>query len=277
MNLPIIPADVPTCDNTRMNDFNKCPRWYWIRHVKGLKPRGVNGALQFGSLLHSGLAVWYKTKDANKALAAIEEAPYIEVPGDYRTLGQALLTLERYLEHYGNDEQFKVILNETPFNLEDGEGFRWGGRLDLGVLWNGGVWIADHKSTSMGGPTWWYQFDYAPQIAGYCWAGSKLHGAPIRGAIINRIVVRKSGTYEFERRFFLFPDWKIREWRETRINDYHRLARAYEENEFPPNHYACHGKYGRCPAFDVCNSPPKARPRLLNEIFEEDPWDWSEE
>lgn len=260
-----------------MADFNKCPRWFFIRHVRGLRPKGESAALQFGSALHNGLAVWYKTKEKDAALDAVEQSSYIEIPGEYRTKGLVAITLHEYWEQYGEDKNWDIVLNESAFDLTDDEGFRWGGRLDLGVRWNKRIWIVDHKSTSMGGPSWWNEFETAPQMAGYSWAGGKLHGERIAGVIINRIVVRRSGTSEFDRRPFRWEPWKLEEWRDARIRDYNKLAECFETGDFPPNHYSCITRYGKCPAHGVCTAPPKARETILDFDFVEDRWDWSEE
>lgn len=275
-SFPVIPASVPTLDNTMMSDFNKCNWWYWLRHTLGLRPKGDSAALAFGAALHDGLAVWYRTKDRLAALDKVDAIDYPSIPGDYRTKGLVFATLEKYWDHYGNDDQWDVILNETSFSIEDEDGFRWGGRLDLGVRWHSGVWIVDHKSTSIGGPTWWTEFETSPQMAGYTYAASLLRGneAP-KGVIINRLVVRSGGTFDFERRPFRWPAWKIEEWKADRVRNYHELSRCITDDNFPRNRYSCVGRYGKCPAFDVCNAPPSARPRLIEFDFIEDRWDWS--
>lgn len=275
--LPVIPPSVRTHDNTMMSDFAKCPWWYQLRHNRGLRPAGDSAALAFGGALHDALAEWYKTKDLKATLDKIDSIDYPSIPGDYRTIGLVHTVIQRYLDQYGDDPHWDVVLNETSFDLEDDEGFRFGGRLDIGVIWNDDVWVVDHKSTSIGGSTWWEQFSSAPQMAGYSWAGSKLRGGPIRGVIINRLVVRPSGTMEFERRPYRWPEWKLEEWRESRILDYHRIAAMNEANEHPRNRYSCVGKYGKCPAFDICEAPPAARQTLIDHVMIEDRWDWSEE
>lgn len=277
-NLPVIPRNVPTHDNTKISAFVKCPRWYSIRHVDDMRPRFNQTALEFGSAYHDGLAAWYETYDIKYALSVVQDRPYEEVEGDYRTKGLVLTALAKYIEHWGDDRQWKIILNETAFDIEDpADGFRWGGRLDLVVEWNGRLWVVDHKSTSYGGSTWWHEFDNAPQMGGYVYAGTQLHGAPIAGVIINRTVIRKSGTFEFERRPYLWPDWKLAEWKQHMIHRYQEIALAREHNSFHPNHYACVGKYGRCAAYGICTLPPVSRHRALKEDFIHDPWDWTEE
>lgn len=273
---------MPTHDNTMAQASRKCLRWYYIRHILGLRAKGdLSPALAFGSLMHDALAIWYRTFDIDQALQLLMDAPYKVPESDYRTRGRAITTMYKYAEYYGEEPQWKILFTESAVDVEDPEdGFRWGGRLDLGVAWNNSPWVVDHKTTSVGTTRWWTQFKMSPQMSGYTWAGSQLHGSPLKGAIINRLTIQKKEKppeVEFSRKHYLYRPWMLDEWKQQMIEEYHRIHEARQTDHFPPNWHACHGKYGTCEAHTICTDPPKGRDRSLNYEFEHDPWDWTDD
>lgn len=261
--------------------WNRCNRWYQIRHVMGKRPEGDAVALDFGRLMHEGLKVWYSTNSTDAALEAIFAYPYNEPIDDYRTKGRALTTLARYIDFYRPEHFDEILLTETSFDVSDLAGFRWGGRIDLVVLWNKEVWVMDHKTTSIGGATWWDEFNLSPQMAGYVWAAKQLRGGErVAGVIINRLKVQTKQAApeeEFQRRAIYYPDHLIMEWRDTKIQEYRAIHEARTRDAFPPRWDSCSGKYGMCPAHDVCKALPDSRHRILNSRFVDDPWDWTKE
>lgn len=286
-SLPVIPPEsaVPTHDNTMMSTYAKCARLYKVTHVDGMRTVGKSAALRFGILVHAGLKKWYDTWNEEETLEYVFEQEYSDPAEDHRTKGRAIVTLAEYFEHWKEDrgwfENSDVLLTETGVRVEDPEdGFRWGGRIDLVFRWKGGLWVMDHKTTSMGGPRWWDQWELTNQMGGYVYAASLLHGQPIQGVVVNRITVTKkkqSPELQFERRPYLWPAWKVNEWKEQAIRRYHQIARSRAEDLWPPNWDACIGRYGKCPMHSICTLPPGSRARAIRSEFEHDPWDWMDE
>lgn len=283
MKLPVIPAEVATADNTTLSWHDRCPRLYEYSAIRGLRSRGsASAALQFGSILHEGLEAWYRTHDLEQALIAIRDYErFEEIPGEYRTRGRALVTIAEYIEWWGDNSLWwgdNVIFTETPFTLEDDDGFRYGGKIDLIVEYHGKPWLVDHKSTSRGGSSWWSQFKIAPQLMGYVWAGSLLHGEPLAGVIINRLLIHKNKKpphEQFDRKAFYISPSQVEEWRRGKIEQYHIIKQQKENGFFPMRSRNCMEKYGLCQFHEVCTTKNvEARERILESQFEVDPWDW---
>ena len=55
---------------SRMRDFNACRRRHHIKFELGYRSALVAPALQFGTLIHSGLEAWWKEKMATERLSA---------------------------------------------------------------------------------------------------------------------------------------------------------------------------------------------------------------
>ena len=286
MKLPVIPPEVPTHDNTMMSDWARCPFLYNVRHVLGLRRPGTSAALQYGSALHAGLAVWYEEWDPVKAAEAIiNYTPWEVIPDDFRTKERAVAKFADYVQHYGEEESWfggraGTILTETAFDIEDDDGFRWGGRIDYLPLYHGKPWVLDHKTTARFSSGYFDQFYHSPQMSGYVWAGGKLHGQTVAGVIINCIVthkVPKTAEQQLHRRPILYDEWKLSEWKEAMIQNYHAIAEARASNNFPRNRYNCINKYGHCPLFDICKIPERNREDMMERELIHDPWKWDDE
>jgi hypothetical protein len=283
-SLPVVHESVPTHDNTMFTDWSRCPWLYHLRHIRGMSPRGKSVALEYGTLIHIGLARWYLTKDARQALEAVEAAEYTDPLDDFRTKARAMRKVAEYIEHYADEAAWwgphGIVINENAFDLEDDQGFRYGGRMDLAVDWHG-IWVMDHKTSAIKLDDGRYkaQFNQHPQPVGYSWAGQHLlAGEPLKGYIINRIVthkVPKPAAIQMQRFPFIIDQATINEWREARIRDYTAIYVARDTDTFPRNRYNCTDKYGKCPAFDICHVPEASRERYIAEDWEHSPWDWS--
>jgi hypothetical protein len=280
-----------TLDNSMLTTYERCPRLFHILYNRHLTP-GSSPALDFGSLVHLGLNIWYTsftvpgmTKDRAMeiALQAMLEADYVDPGEDFRTKERAILTFAEHCEYYGWMEQnhpngwnWKVLFSETAFDSVDENGLPWGGKIDLCVEWRGDLWLVDHKTTSRKGDDYFYQFVPDTQTAGYVKYGSLLAGRRIKGVIINSIVVhkiKKPPAQQFERRSFEYPEYYLREFTEQQLTVLQQVAESERDNVWRPRWLNCMNKYGKCPAFYVCRSEPSNRERELSK-WEERTWDF---
>lgn len=112
-------------DNFALTMHQTCPAKYDLRIRNRWNPRRKSGALNFGAVLHEGLAVYYKTGgNLPQALLKIKECWTDEQPADdWRTLEKCLRTMLEYHQNYGV-ENFKVLgypenpLIENHFTLD---------------------------------------------------------------------------------------------------------------------------------------------------------------
>jgi hypothetical protein len=278
ISLPVLPSR--THDNTMLTAYERCARLYHILYNLNLTG-GSNPALDFGSLVHLGLNIWYssfiipgmtKERAMEIALEAMLKADYVEVGDDFRTRERAILTFAEHCEYYGWMEQgpdgwkWDILFSETAFDTVDENGIPWGGKIDLCVRWRDELWLVDHKTTSRKGDDYFTQFVPDTQTAGYVKYGSILNGQRIKGVIINSIVVhkiKKPPAQQFERRPFEYPDFYLREFTEQQVDTLAQIARSEQTNVWRPRWRSCTDKYGKCPAFYVCRSAPENRHKEL--------------
>jgi hypothetical protein len=181
----------------------------------------------------------------------IEKYDGVEIDdNEYRNLDYAIRTIQKYNQIYKFDNELAITLPdgnvavELPFALHVGdlevnssilisdpdidEGrptvkyfdrikVIFTGKIDRVCIKNGEYFIFDHKTTSMGGPTFFDEFYTSLQFKGYKWAVEQILGIRISGVIINGLICRpplKSGevNFTFDRHEIYIDDSLIHEW-----------------------------------------------------------------
>ena len=300
-------------DNTSLEGFLACDRAAFFNLVLGRT--GIKGAaITYGKAIHRALELHYKDQaDLPTQLQAGNEIlstlPYN--PSEWRGPESFQKAIEGYHKKYPSEPFSLIQLDSTPaveqaFTYHLGEikvdktlvfsaeqivadcndpkplyintlQICWTGVIDLLVQQQNHIWVIDHKTSSVVGPTYFQGFELSQQFTGYVWAASKILGQRVSGALLNVIAGRKptkTGTsLEFFRQYFPYADWQLAEWENdimTLVADFvHRLT----TNNFPKKTLWCINKFGVCPYHDVCKLSPDLRPTLLNSNqFETNVW-----
>lgn len=145
----------------------------------------------------------------------------------------------------------------------------WTGKMDLLVQSRGdsGIWVMDHKTSSIAGGQFLNDFLLSQQTLGYTWAAREMLGITPHGFILDLIMNRKptrTGTSrDFGRYPYAYPEWKLTEWRNDVQAHIVKLLHDLFDRNFPKNPKWCVGKYGLCPYSTVCNINPEDRLNAL--------------
>lgn len=141
------------------------------------------------------------------------------------------------------------------------------GRIDLLVEQAGKLWVVDHKTSSVGGPSYYEAFRTSSQFRGYCYVAGKLLGREVSGAWANVIFARqptKTGrAIEFERQPFVYDESLLAEWRHNTFTNISTFVARIISGDFPQRTTHCVNKFGTCPYLSVCALPLHLRPHLL--------------
>ena len=130
--------------------FDECPKRYAWRYQRQLEAIDKPEALVFGTIIHKVLECWFQTSDAQRALELVDRL----IPNGGDRWCRARAMIDGYLDRYPT-EDFEVVGVESQFssrihNPKTGyksRRFDIGGKLDLLVKDQHGVWIYDHKTT----------------------------------------------------------------------------------------------------------------------------------
>lgn len=295
-------------DNTTASIFQTCPRaakFYTIHR----KQRPGRAPLVFGGAIHAALEVLYRDgfTAEKKALTAlldyIDKNPY-STTGEWRTPAYAIEAVQRYIAYWSLMDNLTPIspdwvekafaLNIGTFEIkaslpyptnqvtEEGSNeplyidtlhVQYTGKLDIGAT-NGDpneIFVVDHKTSSMGGATFFDDFELSQQTHGYQWAMQKILGRPVQGFILNALLIRKptrTGTgMEFDRKSYCYSQESILEWEQDMLQSVESYVNSLVHDTFPKYTAWCMGKYGKCQYHDVCTLPSAQRRFMLHSDF----------
>lgn len=154
----------------------------------------------------------------------------------------------------------------------------WSGKIDLICDYMRKPVVADHKTSSMAGPTFYEQFRLSQPVHGYMWAAAQCMGISISTFMLNALFIRKPTKtgkgIEFERRTFNYSEFHMNEWEKDVTAEIGNFVNGMLSGYFPKAPVWCMGKYGACPYHDVCTQPGKdAQMSLLfSEIYSNVNW-----
>lgn len=166
--------------------------------------------------------------------------------------------------------------DESPFYIENIQ-VQWTGKIDVVVKGPDGLYIVDHKTASLEGPTFWKDFELSNQMRGYNAIANRLLGTKIKGVIIDALIGRKptktGNAHEFKRALVTYTDEQLDEWRENALSTisdmFNHLVQAY----FPQQTKWCM-QYGGCPFHQVCTMPKISRDAVLSSgLYHDNKWD----
>lgn len=208
-------------DNTRLNDYKRCPRFYMYRHEFHWVPKGTRLPLIFGGAWHAAQEVIWanagkipKGELAKRAFGAFLQhwcGEGMPAPADMdydmqqemspRTPGRALEMIVAYIDKRAQQfVDFEVIAVEKPFIVpldpEDDTLF-YIGRIDKVVRRGSKILGLEHKTSSeyrKGGPfksTFLESFSPNSQVDGYLYALHMLFPGEVGGVWVDAALVHK--------------------------------------------------------------------------------------
>lgn len=116
-------------DNFALTNWQNCPTKYQRGILQHWQPRQKSAALNYGAVIHEGLAEWYRGSFARlsnpsrleAAVAKIREKfPLDQPPDDHRNVNKAIELMRRYADEYPG-ENFDILHVEVPFTLDTGK------------------------------------------------------------------------------------------------------------------------------------------------------------
>lgn len=158
---------------------------------------------------------------------------------------------------------------------------KWTGKIDLiRKTSDGKLRPVDHKTTSIGGQTFWSSFDLSSQMMGYTWATQQITGQEIEGVDIDCLVGRaptakaKGITHDNEWAPYNYTQDQLAEWKLDMETHIRRIIDYLLTGYFPKSTTHCANKFGMCPYHDVCKQPNKdtAARILMSGQFAEKKW-----
>ena len=256
----------------RLESAARCLRLYAWQHVAGIS-FPVTEPLVKGSLLHIGLAHYYERRllaengkdkelilSGPKAVVELARRRAAEAPEPERSLWITAAPIiedavRAYIERWAyEDSLWKIVSVEEELRANI-NGRLFTQRADLIVRdTHNKVWIVDHKSCYRIASKTLNQHILSGQFLGYQMFGRQKFGRDFAGVIINRMKLSEPYGYD---RCGLEPApaalknfGKQLSYTEDSIERFE--GKPVEDWPAVFSDQICFGKYGRCPAFDLC-------------------------
>ena len=154
-------------------------------------------------------------------------------------------TMIDYFDEY-EDETWIPLAVEHGFSKtiyeDDKYLFVYEGRPDLIVKLDNNLIVVDHKTQG----TKYDYFPYNNQVMGYIWS--------VGCNTFAYNYIKFTQHDKFRRSVHSFSDAQIEQWRSDTIEQYFRIAHAYEKHSFQHS-WQCQSRFGTCDFVQVCTIP----------------------
>lgn len=278
--LSLVPHIPEVWDNSTVSTWTRCPRKGFYEYGLSRSPVGVNYPIQWGVGYHKFREVLeslYKkvVVDGGALLgepdiqsfiyngawnAAIVaegkwEEPDAEHKHSYLTKARLARACEEAFESWleeKRDDKIQVLLFEQPFDLIlPNSTYRYGGRFDQLVDWDGKLWIRDFKTTSRMGKGYSLRFDPNNQMTGYVWGAQELSGRNVEGVIVEVVYNTKTKGPDFFPFLSTRTAEQVRQWLRGIVWEIGEIERQLSAGVFPMRTEAC-DDWGGCFFRDAC-------------------------
>lgn len=279
------------------------------RHLRSNEP---SEALAFGIAFHKAVEVWTKASidDVTSAMtngtchrnpieegkAAFVEAwaanlpqdlqDKLELEGNRRSIANGYRLFEAFTRKFPIEMFDKIVATETPFTLylgrtPSGHEVSWSGILDRAVIWQGGLYYVDIKTSSFPlDDRFFSQFRLSGQLYGYAWAGQELQLGEFTGVMIQAVEVKAPAKTARGRTVEellgvdiipLLPE-HIEEWKTDTLRKIDLIYEARERQSWTRNRGEICNSYTGCPFRRVCLAHPDLREDIIKENYVEEEW-----
>lgn len=277
-------------DSTSLGALKKCARYYKYTIIDGWRSRSISADLEFGTLYHSALELYDKSRVAgadheealDRACVLVLESGF-QSDHPKKNPETLLRSVVWYLETYKNDLAETFVLAdgkaavELSFRFDTGvaasaeQNYLLSGHLDKVVTFGGDVFVLDRKTT--GATLGSYYFDrYNPdnQMSLYTLASRVVFNAPVSGVIIDAAQIAVGFT-AFSRGITTRSDAQLEEWMQDTFKWFETALSYAQANHWPQNEASC-GNYGGCVFQRICRQDPRVREQFLATDFEVRYW-----
>lgn len=189
---------------SQIKAYQTCPRMYYFNYVKRLTPKVENNKLLFGTGIHKGLEVFYRTGSADEAVRAFNtwlKEQEVRLQGlnadpehteEAKRIGVALL--QEYCIYAKQHDDFVPVAVEQTFEVPiwtpKGKASMMihRGTVDLIVEDKyGKLWLGEHKTARDTPSALELQLNFQASV--YLLAATQLYDRPISGVVYN--ILRK--------------------------------------------------------------------------------------
>lgn len=242
--------------SSMVKDIKNCPARAAYKYELGIVPiakgKGKRNDLDFGKLVHEMIETFH-LESYDKALEKIDSFDLSETKR--KNKGVAKILLQKYVQK----TTVEIIALEKSFNFKIGS-HTWQGRFDGIGLFNGALWVIEHKTTN----PFYLQFKPNDQFLAY-WLGSRVYYPDVAGILINNLDCDKLEVNIIP---VTFNDVERDEWIDEMKITAENYKRCKTKGIFPRNEQACFMFNSQCPYLPLCREPEGPREMIQSRCYE---------
>jgi len=277
-------------------ELSSCPRRFQFVNRQGLIPKLGEAPLDWGSALHKGIAKWAvqraRGQEPDLTKIADEAVEWYNgrlcLKNEPRSGANLRRCLMEYFTEYVDDQFVPLttksgeVAIELPFALplysNEHTDVLLTGKIDgIGIYQSGPLVIKDVKHSSSTKPESHMEEQLGrPQFHIYAEALKRLGLVDHeRGGAHPRIVVdcvyisKQFQGAKFKRSApTVIEPYIIAQTMEFVMLEARRVAELRDDEVWPHNYGACHGKYSKCKFYDLCTVPVQSQQIAINMLFD---------
>lgn len=270
-----------------LSDFQKCPRYYWLRHVRRLRRSGSNAHTAFGTAVHAGLEAYYacpgdgqeRLREALRGALVSAEADGLPMEHQKHKTRQRLTeALVAWHDELGVDTDYWLPLwegaseqaVEVPLwsDIARNGQVVMAGTIDRVLEYGGRPVILDTKTTGSYESAWFFdRFRPDTQISTYVALAQRCIPELRPMAFIDAFFITAGGVSVRRELIQVLDASEALADASYWIGQAHACAAA---DSWPANRQSCH-HYGGCEFVSVCREAPGNRERILRSDYEVQP------
>ena len=279
----VIPQKDQQLSHSFVNDLDRCERYAYFRRFLHLHPKKeYTIAINAGSLWHIAMRAWHSTKgskdtriDAAKSAVLSNIDQYPDFPyfpndekgySDVRSVDHLFHTLDLYVKHYGEFDDFSVtelegvrtneIKSHTLIEVEKKQIIHTSVIDQIGIMKDGQYCVVDFKSTRMLTQGSLAAHRMSHQFTGYLYAVRELTGIPVTRVIVDIIGWFKhvDPIKHFVRVFTTRTPQQIEDWKHQMVRRWERWEHLKSTEEWDQKTSSCGMWNQQCPYMGPCAS-----------------------
>lgn len=241
-------------DYSMLDDFARCPLYYYFAHILHRRKIKSDAAQQYGKYIGKACDCFFRGEPLEKALGEF----LLGVPEDLdekRTLKTAELIIREYYNRYKLQPFDEIMGAELMLNLPINDEILFWGRLDKLIKWAYGISAIDHKTTSYYISEYVKRIDRMYQFTGYNALLKSLfpdsYGVIVDIIYIPRPLKTKPIEPQFDRVTVIKNEKQIEDWKHWVCNLHNQIKNGICFEQYR----SCYDYNKACPYLSVCENP----------------------
>lgn len=198
--------------HSKLSDFNKCKRFYYLRHIELIFPRSKKASLRFGGIFHKAIEDLYKGESISSiqnnikhTIDSVDRSFFEQKDTDALNWSETVLSaavdawmrkfytkdIEGGIEFVQLEKKYKGLGIFNPDSTKKSIRAKFSFISDMVIRKDGKLWLVEYKTAAQIGDDYISRLDIDSQVSAYIFYLEQELGEKIEGIIYR--VLKKPG------------------------------------------------------------------------------------